>query len=256
MAHRGWTGLAVAGTATGIGYVISYFRTLRQIVEEPDILPTRRSAGWLPRFGNSLHTAVVHFSIRTMFEPQQLAASSSGAPWQKAAIPLLVSSIVMMMVFWVAALRMVFAMPLELAANWVFRTLPLGGPPECLAASRRALYKLALVPMFGISAGVFLWLWPWKPGKTNFSVTILVSLLLFNLLAFAGAGFERNALAHPGVMTKVLLVLAVAAALARRHTSAQSRSDGAELRFEEVAEPEVLALKIYKDGATPAPSPE
>lgn len=311
-AHRAWTGLAVAETATGIGYVLSYFRTLRQIVEEPDILPTSRRAAWLPRFGSPLHTAVVRFSIRTMFrsrqhrvilafylgigfavsvlylkspaEQQQLVASSSGAPWQKAAIPLLVSSIVMM-VSWVAALRMVFAMPLELAANWVFRTLPLGGPPECLAASRRALYTLALVPIFGISVGVFLWVWPWQaalghlvvlallcvilaelglrnfqklpftcsylPGKTNMSVTILLCLLLFNVLAFAGAGFERKALAHPAVMTKVLVVLAAAAGLARRHTSAQSRAEAVELRFEEAPEPEVLALKIYKDGATP-----
>lgn len=57
-------------------------------------------------------------------------------------------------------------------------------------------------------------------------------------------------------MTKVLLVLAAAAVLARRYTSAQSRSDGAELRFEEAPEPEVFALKIYKDGATPLLRPE
>jgi hypothetical protein len=312
-AHRAWLGLAIAVSSTGIGYVLSYFRTLRQIIEEPDILPTRRSLGWLPSFGSPLHTAIARFSVRTMLRSRQhrvilafylgmgfaisilflkspeeqrvLLANSSGAPWQKAAIPLLVSSMVMM-ASWVIALRLVFAMPLELPANWIFRVLPLGGAAECLAASRRSLYILVLLPVCGISAGVFMWLWPWPPalghlavltllslllielalhnfqklpftcsylpGKTNLNVSALFCTLLFNLVVFWAARFERNALAQPGILIQILVVLGLAAVWARWRANQQARSERAELRFEEAPEPAVFALKIYKDGATPA----
>jgi hypothetical protein len=317
LARRAWAGLAIGIGGASLAYIFSYFRTLRQIVEEPDILPTSRRAMWLPRFGTPMHTAIARFSLRTMLrsrqhrvilafylsigfavsilylrspaEQQQIVSNSGGMPWQKAAIPLLVSSIIMM-ASWVIAIRMVFALPLELPANWIFRVLPLGGASQCLSAVRRTLYVLALAPVCIGIAVVFLWIWPpqpalghiaavaclcvllvelglrnfqklpftcsYLPGKTKFNVTILFCLLLFNLVAFWAAGFERYALAHTATMTKVLLVLALAAALARRHTNAQSRSEAGELRFEEAIEPEVSPLKIYKDGATPLLRPE
>lgn len=316
-AHRAWVGLGIAAGSTAIGYVLSYFRTLKQIVEEPDILPTRRALSWMPSFGSPLHTAIARFSIRTMLRSRQhrvipafylglgfaisilflkspeeqkmLLANSGGAPWQKAAIPLLVSSIVLM-ASWVIALRVVFAMPLELPANWIFRVLPLGGAAECLAASRRALYTLVLLPVCGISAGAFLWLWPWQPamghlailillslvlievglhnfqklpftcsylpGKTNLNVSMLFCTLLFNLLVFWAARWERNALAQPGVLLQLLIVLGVAALWARSRANQLARSATAEIRFEETPDPAIFSLKIYQDGATPALRPD
>jgi hypothetical protein len=44
-ARRAWVGLAVAFCATGVAYAASYLRTLRRIVEEPDIAPGFRAAG-------------------------------------------------------------------------------------------------------------------------------------------------------------------------------------------------------------------
>ncbi len=70
-AHRAWTFLALAILGAGAAFLLSYLRTLRQIAEEPDIVPGSRRGSWLPGFGNSLHTAVVQFSLRTLFRSRR-----------------------------------------------------------------------------------------------------------------------------------------------------------------------------------------
>jgi hypothetical protein len=71
LARRAWIGLAIAVSVTAVAYALSYFRTLRKIVEEPDIMPGSRRFGWLPRFGNTTQTAIVQFSIRTLMRSRQ-----------------------------------------------------------------------------------------------------------------------------------------------------------------------------------------
>jgi hypothetical protein len=66
LVKRAWIGLTIALFGAGTAFLLSYFRTLRKIVEEPDILPGSRTWHWAPRFGSLLDTAVVLFSIRTL----------------------------------------------------------------------------------------------------------------------------------------------------------------------------------------------
>ena len=56
--------------ATAIAYAASYFRTLRKILEEPDIVPGFKKS-WLPRFGGAFGTAIVQFSIRSLLRSRQ-----------------------------------------------------------------------------------------------------------------------------------------------------------------------------------------
>jgi len=51
LARRAWVGLAVAAGGAASAFALSYFRTLRKIVEEPDIVPGARGGPRLPRFG-------------------------------------------------------------------------------------------------------------------------------------------------------------------------------------------------------------
>src|ERR1700683_5299166 len=106
LARRAGLGLALAIAGAGVAFLLSYFRTLRKIVEEPDIVPGVRGVNWLPRFGNSLETAVVQFSIRTLLRSRQhrvilafylgigFALVSliwkNGGPRQQAHIPLII----------------------------------------------------------------------------------------------------------------------------------------------------------------------
>ena len=71
LARRAWMALAIALGVTASAYLLAYVRTLRQIVEEPDIVPGVRGAGWAPRFGGRLATAVGQFSARTLLRSRQ-----------------------------------------------------------------------------------------------------------------------------------------------------------------------------------------
>src|SRR5205807_7115516 len=117
-------------------------------VEEPDIAPGSRGASWLPRFGNPVQTAIGQFTVRTLARSRQhrmilafylgigfaltlfllkapamkpqLPDAPATDPWRAANTPLLAVSI-MMMALALVGTRVVFALPLDLRANWIFR---------------------------------------------------------------------------------------------------------------------------------------
>lgn len=182
---------------------------------------------------------------------------------------------------------MVFAMPLEIRANWIFRTLPLGGPSQCLAASRRALYVMTVAPMFAVSGTLFLWMWPWRPaaihtaaltllstvfvelslhgflklpftcsyqpGKRNMHIMILCAVLVLAVVNSA-VRWERDSLEDPPRTALMLVMLAGAAALARWRASAEAHSELAAVQFDDPLPPTVFPLDIHKDGVTPMPA--
>jgi hypothetical protein len=153
LARRALTGLAVAVLGAGAAFLFSYFRTLRKIVEEPDFAAGSRGANWSPRFGNSLDTAVVLFSIRTLLRSRQhrvilafylgvgfasvlLFMKTPHAQQQLLAdhTPLLFPTVVMMC-FWVVGTRVVFSMPLDLRANSALRRFAECGISGCDSAA-------------------------------------------------------------------------------------------------------------------------
>ena len=71
LAYRAWAGLAIATFVTAVAYGLSYMRTLRKMIEEPDITPGSRSFGWLPPFGNPVQTAIGQFSVRSLLRSRQ-----------------------------------------------------------------------------------------------------------------------------------------------------------------------------------------
>jgi hypothetical protein len=302
LARRAWTGLAVAGFVAGAAFLLSYFRTLRKIVEEPDIVPGVRGLHWMPNFGNSLETAVVQFSIRTLLRSRQhrvmlafylgigfalviLFMKTPRAREQLVAdkAPLLFSSILIMCV-WVVGTRVVFSMPLDLRANWIFRMTQVRGAPEYLAAIRRPLFVLAVAPVWTASAGLFLSIWPWRPvaghlvvlglwgmilayvclhgfqkipftcsylpGKSYFHMAFLAGLaLLFFMLK--AVEFERRALEDPASYARMLVILVIGAACARWRTVALENSEVAIVQFEDLPQAEVLVLGLHRDGVLP-----
>lgn len=203
LAQRAITGSAIAAFGAGTAFLLSYFRTLRKIVEEPDIVPGSNRLNWSPRFGNSLATAVVLFSSRTLLRSRQhrvVLAFYLGIGFALAILftktllvrrqlladqvnmPLLLSSVVMMCV-WVVGTRVVFSMPLALRANWIFRVTEIRGVQEYLAAVRRSMFVLGVAPVLAASAALVLSIWPWRPAVGHLVVlglwgTILAYLCL------------------------------------------------------------------------------
>ena len=304
-AWRGIVGLIIAATGAGVAFLLSYLRTLRKIVEEPDITAGARCGSWLPRFRDPTVTALVQFNIRSLFRSRQhrlilsffsglaftililyvktplaqrnLLSVSVTNPWRQVNVPLLVSSIVMMW-FGVIGMRVVFAMPTELRANWVFRLANTLGVSNCLKATRRSLFILAAGPVWVIWAVVLLWLWPWRqavghlvvlgllgtilveaslhgfhkipftcsylPGKANIYYLFFGYATLSIFLLDRAALLELSALQNTAQFAILALALSTMAILTKWRTAALSRYEGAELRFEEEETPAVLELGL------------
>lgn len=300
-AHRAWAGLAGAVAAAALAYAGAYRRTLRQIAEMPDLAPVARN-GWLPPFGRAFETALVQFSIRSLLRsrqhrmilafylglasafailllnaPVELSGPTEGDPWHQPSVPMLASTIALM-IFWVAGTRVAFALPLELRANWIFRTLPFGAGRRCLRGRRRALLAVSVAPAWGISAAAVFCLWPWRaaaahlaglaflgvllaevsfsgvqkipfacsylPGKSQVHVAFVLWIYLLLSGILGGAIEEREALREPARFAAVVAILAAAALFAALWNERQARSDVAELRFEEEPGDRVMALGL------------
>ncbi|MGA8594161.1 MAG: hypothetical protein WB676_05395, partial [Bryobacteraceae bacterium] len=259
---------------------------------------------------NSLKTTVVQFTVRTLLrsrrhriilafywglgfaivisllkttEQQQLMAKSGGMLGHRVNGPLLFSTMVMLCLA-VLGTRVVFAMPLDLRANWIFRVTPVRGGPECLAATRLSLFVLGVAPVWGASAALLLSIWPWRPAVEHLLVLGLVGIVLvelcllglnkipftcsylpgksyFHMAAFAfvclsllmneGAEFERRAFDDPARYAIMLAVLVIGALCARWRTAALANSPEAALHFVEEPTPAILPLGLHRDGVVP-----
>ncbi|HLK68328.1 MAG TPA: serine hydrolase domain-containing protein [Bryobacteraceae bacterium] len=307
LAHRALAGSALAIAGTGVAFLASYYRTLRKIVEEPDILPATRGWNWLPRFGNSLETAIVQFSIRTLLRSRlhrvilafylgigfaltivlvrsamadpRLAQLSDTSIWRQVNVPMLAAD-VLMLGFWIAGARVVFAMPLDLRGNWVFRVTPVRGGRACLAARRRSFWALAALPAWAGSAVLVLWLWPWRPALQHLAILGLLAVILVELslrgvqkIPFACsylpaktnfhpfwifipvlvvvvvrvAMFEQYAIENRMVFLELVLSMALAALIAWWRVTPE-KWEQVPVEFEEVPVDHILVLGLPKDG--------
>ncbi|MBV8896604.1 MAG: beta-lactamase family protein [Acidobacteriaceae bacterium] len=201
-ASRAWIALMTALAGTAAAYLVSYFSGSRKIIEQPDIQPAGRRQLLLPRFGTSLGTAIVQFSIRTLLRSRQhrlilafylgvgfsatvfllksplarqLTRMTVIRPWHEHSVPLLAASIILIS-FWTLGMRSVFSLPLDLRANWIFRMTPVCSGSDCVKAMRLSLWILSLAPAWFTSAVVLLTLWPLRPAIEH-----LVLLALFGI---------------------------------------------------------------------------
>jgi hypothetical protein len=313
LARRAWIGLGAAVGGSLASYLICYFRTLRKIAEQPDILPGSTGLrpllqSGLPRFGGSLATAIVQFSVRTLFRSRRHRVTLSfylgiafailllmakdpalaGVRWRQANLQMIAGSILVMCSA-VLGVRVAFAMPIDLRANWIFRVMPIGGGRENRASVRRTLFTLAVVPAWLASAAVFFWMWPWRqaaghlavlgligtvlvelclqsfrkipftcsylPGKTHFHIAVII-YVLFAFELGSGAEIEQAALVgdHRNLVLMLVTFAAAAGVLRWRAEwlgSWLADSPGEELEFEDAPEPVVMSLGLNRDGTSP-----
>ena len=201
LAQRAWMGLVGVVSGAAVVYTLSYWRTLRKIVEEPDIVPGALRLRWLPRFGTQPQTAIGQFTVRTLGRSRQhrlilgfylgiglaftsLLLNGSGAgmsnPWREKSMLLWAAS-VMLIALAAAGARVAFALPLDLRANWIFRVIGVRGGLESLKASRRALLLLSVAPVWLGTAIVCLWLWPSRQSAGHLVVLGLLGLSVADL---------------------------------------------------------------------------
>jgi hypothetical protein len=184
----------------------------------------------------------------------------------------------------VVGVRVVFSIPLEIRANWIFRVLPLPGVPQCLSAARRTIYFLAIGPVGLALAAALLWLWPLRYALEHLAILVLLAAIIAELclhgfqkipftcsylpgksylhmaiLAFAGlllltiraAALERGALDDPMQYASILVALIVGLALAKWRTTREAHSELSALQFEDPPDPAVMSLGLARDGIIP-----
>lgn len=302
LATHAWVGLAVSIATAGVAFLLSYYRALRNVVEQPDIVPRSPRFNWSPNFGNTIDTAVTYFALRSLCRSsrhrlllafylglgfatvilflktpvvQELSASSAVNSWHQPSLPVLASSFVMICA-WMIGIRVAFRIPLELRANWIFRITQIHPASKYFAAARRAVYVVALAPVWITAAALFLVLWPWHqalghlivllllgillvewwlhsfhiipfacsylPGRTNLHITFLLCLMLGLNAVYWSAGFELRALADLRSFVLMIVVLGTAAVFAwwRRAKAAK----GMELQYQEELPPVITSLDL------------
>lgn len=196
LAIRAWIGLGIVVVSAVTSLLLCYMRTMKKMVEEPDLVPGTRGWHWNPRFGNGLRATVVLFSIRSLVRSKHhrvafafylaiVIAIGFSSLKHALAIPAprlpsadYLTGTVMMMTVVVIGLRSVFSLPITLNANWVLRVTELGPPHKYIAATRWALIAIAVFPVWLYAALLSLCFRPMHLSVAHLLVLALVGFVI------------------------------------------------------------------------------
>ena len=224
----------------------------------------------------SIGFAMTIFLLRSPEVTERILETNLSDPWHEVSIPILASTLIMTIAS-IVGTRVLFSMPMDLRANWVFRLTGGLDGARYLAAARRALLAVALTPLWLGSAAICFALWPWRPaaahmaalalfslmladictfgfrkipftcsylpGKSRVHMVILSALLLLYFSLFA-VRFERDVLATTSGQLTLIGVLLAGAVIARRCAVFEAKGDASWVRFEETDANDVLALDL------------
>ena len=199
LAWRGWIGLAVVTFGASFSLLLCYLHTMKETVEEPDLVPGARASHWLPSFGSALQTALILFTVRSLTRNRQHRVAFAfylalvlalALPWLRSELSaagpgpqptdFLISTFIMMG-FAVFGLRSIFSLPISLSANWVLRITQLRAPEKYIASTRRSLLFFAVLPVWLASAGLSLHFRPWLHVAGHLAVFVLLGCIFAEL---------------------------------------------------------------------------
>jgi putative ABC transport system permease protein len=199
LARRAW--MALAGVLFGmmVSLLLCYKRTMKRNVEEPDLVPRKSSRGWMISVGDSVQTAVVQFSMRSLARSRQhrviyafflaiafavavstvtgVAASHHVQPVTSG---FLMSTLVMLCLA-VLGLRSIFSLPVSLKANWVLQVTQLSPSEHYIATARRAMLAMATGPVWLTAAALALFYRPWHQVAEHLLVLALAGSIITDL---------------------------------------------------------------------------
>ncbi len=306
LAHRAQIGLAsVAALAAGV-YVAGYARHLLRSLESSTDTATRSawpvrlwlSAAdrWLVR--DPQERATFHFVWQTVMRSathrlflsayvglgtaivlEGLAALLIGLGSAKVeGMAVALYSLPLMLSFFVlSGLRVIFAVPTEIGANWIFQLAEDDQRGLLLAGARKATLWLAITPLFAMLLVVYVCLWGWftailyvaycvalswllleglmwnfpkvpftcayQPGRINLPIAGLLCMVAFSVYAYTMASFGRWLIEEPVKMLVFYGLFGGVLAVVSSYRERQLETDW-RLLFDEPQEPEVQTLAI------------
>ena len=204
LARRAWTGSATSALGACAALLLSYFRMLPKIIEQPEIAPIVR--GWmrLPRVGRSLDRALTMFSFRTILRSRQhrmilsfyvgiglamvlgyiktpfagLAAVRDGI-----SIGFLLAS-TLTMILTVLALRVIASFPITLPANWIMRVTQVQPTDRYRRAVRVSWLLLGVAPVLLLIAGSGFAAYPGRQMIGHLVTMLFLGIILVELCLF------------------------------------------------------------------------
>ncbi len=203
--------LQIVLVASALSYALSYKRHVKRSLESEetlDVIPSRISTilcAFTDRFivPRPLEQASFYFTAKTMVRSRKhwlyLAAyvgvgfalmlqalvgvfSRTGNPAIDAPNPSLLSIPLILSFFVLSGMRVVFAIPAELRANWVFQLSEADGRKECLSGVRKAMFVFGVLPLFAALMPMYGFLWGWPTALFHTFFDIVLSLLLIEVL--------------------------------------------------------------------------
>ncbi len=309
LAMRAIAALSVVAPLAAIAYSLAYWRTAKRILEEAEISTVsrdrRRSApGRLVierLFPIGASRAITFFLARTLFRSRQHrlllslywgigAAFAFGyasgllsdfrQQWNALNFYMLAATFNILL-FAVLGVRLTFAFPVNLPANWIFRVTADQQPALYLRAIRSSLYLFGAFPAWVISAAVLFTLWParlafqhmlillltgvilvdrslqgfgkipftcsYMPGETNLNVTLGMYAFIILVATQIIANMERWAIGR-SVRYAFFISVFAAVALWNWHQFNAFAARHSSIQFQEVALAELLRLDMRPDG--------
>lgn len=207
LAMRALVALIIAGALSLLTYAICYRRFITRSIESGGGILRRdaaiRSAGnfildnWCLR--KSINRASYHFVAQTIFRSPRhilhigtylalgisiavvgLADQFVDGNFDRAmlSIPLILSF------FLLVGMRVIFAIPIDLESNWLFRLAPIQQAGNTYPGVRKFLIFSIILPVY-VAAGLFYGLfWSWDLAVLHVCFGVMLSLLLMQLLFY------------------------------------------------------------------------
>jgi hypothetical protein len=200
LVRRAWMALEASVFGAGLVLLLSYFRIMPRIVEQPDILPGTRGISWPLHAGDSLKNAITLFVMRTLLRSGQhrmILSFFSGIGlaivvgyvtlfdgWASKttgmSIAFLIASI-LMLVFVIVGIRAVAAIPISLSANWIIRVTQVRPSRAYQEAVRFSWIALGVAPIWLLVSGLLLTSSPSWQVFGHLVVLFLLGTLLVEL---------------------------------------------------------------------------
>ena len=127
------------------------------------------------------------------------------------AIPLIISF------FLLSGMRMVFTIPAELRANWIFQLAEDENRVECLAGARKAMV-VPVVLTLALLFPIYLALWGWPPAIMHLVFSLMLSLILVESLLLNFRKIPLHALFSQERLTLLCSACSTGPPLRRTHT--------------------------------------
>ena len=207
LAERALWALCVTVILAPATLALAYRRSLRRLIEQPDIMPSDRvrplarlTAYLAERLApRPLDRAILLFTARTLARSRQhrlLFAAYGGLglalamayarsylygyaenPWNQANVPFIAGSVMILLLAIIGA-RAVFALPVSQAASWVFRLTAVHRPALYFAAIRKSMFVLVAGPIWIGYAILYLSIWPSRPALEHLALLAAIGVFI------------------------------------------------------------------------------